>query len=40
MRGKGVGKWEVRLGLFPYDSLESQSHGFDEIAHIKSLYGV
>ena len=35
MCGKGVG-----LGLFPYDSLESQSYEFDEIAHIKPLYDV
>ena len=33
--GKGVG-----LGLFPFDSLESQSCDSDEIAHIKPLYGV
>ena len=35
MCGKGVG-----LGLFPSDSLKSQSLDFDEIAHIESLYGV
>ena len=33
MCGKGVG-----LGLFPSDSLESQSYDFDEIAHIRPLY--
>ena len=35
MSGKGVG-----LGLFSSDSLESESYDFDEIAHIKPLYGV
>ena len=35
MCGKGVD-----LGLFPSHSLESQSYDFDEIAHIKPLYGV
>ena len=35
MCGKGVG-----LGLFPSDSLQSQSNEFDEIAQIKPLYGV
>ena len=34
MCGKGAG-----LGIFPSDSLQSQSYDFDEIAHIKSLYG-
>ena len=33
--GKGVG-----LGLFPSDSLESQSYEFIEIAHIGPYYGV
>ena len=32
--GKGV------LGLFPFDSLESQSYEFIEIAHIGPYYGV
>ena len=35
MCGKGVS-----LGLSPSDALEFQSYDFDEIAHIKSLYGV
>ena len=35
MCGKGVGS-----GLFPSDSLQSQSYDFDEIAHIKPIYGV
>ena len=35
MCGKGVG-----LGLLPFDSLESQSYDFDEIAHIKPVQGV
>ena len=30
---------EVGLGLFPFDSLESQSYDFDKIEHIKHLYG-
>ena len=31
----------VGLGRpFPSHSLESQSHGFDEIVHIRPLYGV
>ena len=29
-----------RLRFFPSDSLESQSYEFDEIAHLKPLYGV
>ena len=29
----------VILGLFPFDSLESQSHDSNEISHIKPLYG-
>ena len=33
--GKGVG-----LGLFPSDSLQSQSYEFIEIAHIGPYYGV
>ena len=33
--GKGVG-----LGLFPTDSLQSQSYEFIEIAHIEPYYGV
>ena len=33
--GKGVG-----LGLFPSDSLQSQSHQFIGIAHIGPYYGV
>ena len=33
--GKGVG-----LGLFPSDSLESQSYEFIEVAHIGTYYGV
>ena len=32
---KGVG-----LGLFPSDSLESQSYDFDENVHIKPLHSV
>ena len=35
MCGKGIG-----LGCFPSNSLESQSYDFDEIAHMKPLYGV
>ena len=31
---------EVGLGLFPSDSLESQSYEFIEIAHIGPNYGV
>ena len=30
---------EVGLGLFPFDSLESQSYDFGEIARIKLVYG-
>ena len=33
--GKGVG-----LGLFPSDSLQSQSYEFIEISHIGPYYGV
>ena len=35
MCGKGVGS-----GLFPSDSLESQSFDFDKIAHIGPYCGV
>ena len=35
MCGRGVGS-----GLSPSDSLESQSYDFDEIAHIRPIYGV
>ena len=35
MCGKVVG-----LGSFPFEPLEAQSYDFDEIAHIKTLYGV
>ena len=35
MRGKRVG-----LVLFPSDLLELKSYDFNEVAHIKLLYGV
>ena len=35
MRGKGVG-----LRLFYFDSLESQSYGFDKIAHVGPKNGI